>query len=67
MFKKKVFEETLKNLKNGLRYYVEFSNKFHENIKGMIIINKDELDLCKEKYFINEDNSILYVGLSKFY
>ena len=32
---KKVFEETLKNLKNGLCYYVEFSNKFYENIKGM--------------------------------
>ena len=37
----------------------------------MTIINKDELDLCKEKYFKNKDNSILYsilyVGPSKFY
>ena len=67
MFCKNFFDETLKNLKNGLHYCIEFSNKFYECTRGMMIINKEESDLSEEKYFKNEDESILYVGISKFY
>ena len=67
MFCKNFFDETLKNMKNGLQYCIEFSNKFYECTRGMMIINKEESDLSEEKYFKNEDESILYVGISKFY
>ena len=67
MFCKKFFDETLKNMKNGLQYCIEFSNKFYECTRGMMIMNKEESDLSEEKYFKNEDESILYVGISKFY
>ena len=67
MFKKNFFDETLKNLKNGLFYYILYSNKFYEYTMKMMIINKDESDLSEEKLFKNDDNSLLYVGLSKIY
>ena len=67
MFCKNLYDETLKNLKNGLHYCIEFSNKFYECTRGMMIINKEESDLSEKKYFKNEDESILYVGISKFY
>ena len=67
MFCKNVFDETLKNLKNGLHYCIEFSNKFYECTRGMMIINKEESDLSEGKYFKNEDESKLYIGIIKFY
>ena len=45
MFCKNFFDETLKNMKNGLQYCIEFSNKFYECTRGMIIMNKI-LELC---------------------
>ena len=67
MFKKNFFDETIKNLKSGLFYYILYSNKFYEYTMKMMIINKDESDLCEEKVFKNDDNSLLYVGLAKIY
>ena len=67
MFFRKFSDETLKNLKSGLTYDIIFSNKFYEYSTGMMIINKEESDLCEKKCFKNEDESILYVGISKFY
>ena len=67
MFKKKFFDETIKNLKSGFQYCILYSNKFYEYTMKMMIINKDESDLSEEKLFKNDDNSLLYVGLSKIY